>query len=140
MTLTVEHRFDHVGVNVADLEAAIGWYADAFGLIVDSQFSIAGTDLRGAMLRHPGGYRIELLHRPDAAPGLVADHPNTAALTRGYGHICFCVADVDAAFEQLVAAGAAVRVEPRPAPRAGARMAWVADPDGNLVELIDRKS
>jgi catechol 2,3-dioxygenase-like lactoylglutathione lyase family enzyme len=136
--LKVAHRFDHVGLSVADLEAATAWYTVALGLTVESQFSIPDTDLRGVMLRHPDGYRVELLHRPSSTPGIAADHPNQAALTRGYGHMCFCVANVDTAFTQLVEVGAAVRVAPRPAPRPGARMAWVADPDGNLIELIDR--
>lgn len=136
--LEVAHRFDHVGVSVADLEAATTWYSVAFGLVVESQFSIPDTDLRGVMLRHPDGYRVELLHRPSSAPGIEPAHPNEAALTRGYGHMCFCVAEVDTAFAQLVDVGATVRVRPRPSPRPGARMAWVADPEGNLIELIDR--
>jgi lactoylglutathione lyase len=139
MTLSVEHRFDHVGVSVADLEIATAWYGAALGLEVESQFAVAGTDLRGVMLRHPRGYRVELLHRPASVAGIAAEHPNEAALTRGYGHMCLCVEDVDTAFEQLVRAGATVRVEPRPSPRKGARMAWVADLEGNLIELIDRK-
>jgi uncharacterized glyoxalase superfamily protein PhnB len=46
--------------------------------------------------------------------------------------------EVDAEFRRLVAAGAGVRMRPQAAPRAGARMAFVADPYGNLIELIDR--
>lgn len=132
-------RFDHVGINVADLDGTGAWYERAFGLTVESRFTVPDVDLRGMMLLHPSGCRIELLERPGSGPGLQADHPNIAVLTRGYGHICFCVDDVDAAYAELIAAGAAARVQPRPSPRPGARMAWVADPEGNLIELIDRK-
>ena len=46
--------------------------------------------------------------------------------------------DVDAAYDALLAAGAADRMSPRPSPEPGVRMAFVADPEGNLLELLDR--
>ncbi|MEV1068596.1 VOC family protein [Streptomyces sp. NPDC050263] len=134
-------RFDHVGISVPDLEAAVTWYREALHLTEEHAFAVPGTDLRGVMLRHVGGHRIELLHRPDAAPGPVADGPLAAAGILGYGHLClaFDTADeVDTEFARLVAAGAGVRMSPRAAPRPGARMAFVSDPYGNLIELIDR--
>ncbi|MEU6252568.1 VOC family protein [Streptomyces sp. NPDC047043] len=131
------HRFDHVGISVPDLIAAVMWYRAALHLTEERAFAVPGTDLRGVMLRHDSGYRVELLHRPGAA----ADGPVQAAGTLGYGHLCLAVdtpEDVDAEFARLVAAGAGVRTGPRPAPREGARMAFVSDPFGNLIELINR--
>jgi catechol 2,3-dioxygenase-like lactoylglutathione lyase family enzyme len=136
---TGQARFDHVGISVADLEQARAWYCRALGLAVENEFAVTGTDLRGIMLRHPGGYRIELLHRPGSAPGIEPDSPLAAAGTRGYGHFCLCVDDVDAEFGRLIAAGATARMPPSPSPRAGARVAFLADPEGNLIELLDRK-
>jgi catechol 2,3-dioxygenase-like lactoylglutathione lyase family enzyme len=136
---TGQGRFDHVGISVADLEAATRWYCHAFGLSVEREFSIPGTDLSGVMLLHASGYRIELLHRPSAVPGLQPDSALTAAGTRGYGHFCLCVDDVDAEFAQVIAAGGTVRMAPAAAPRPGARFAFLADPEGNLIELLDRK-
>ncbi|MFD9283894.1 VOC family protein [Streptomyces mirabilis] len=136
-------RFDHVGISVPDLESAVVWYCKALRLSEEREFTVPGTDLRGMMLRYDNGYRIELLHRPSAASGLDADSPLEAAVTLGYGHICLSVDapdEVDAEFARLVAAGAGARMTPRPAPRPGARMAFVADPYGNLIELIDRVS
>ncbi|MGW1783385.1 VOC family protein [Streptomyces sp. NPDC002143] len=134
-------RLDHVGICVPDLRAAVAWYCEALHLTEEHAFTVPGTDLRGVMLRHAGGHRIELLHRPDAVPGLVADGPVEAAGTLGYGHLCLAVDtadEVDTEFARLVAAGAGVRMSPRPAPRPDARMAFVSDPYGNLIELIDR--
>jgi catechol 2,3-dioxygenase-like lactoylglutathione lyase family enzyme len=137
--ITGQGRFDHVGISVADLEAASRWYCRALGLSVEREFTIPGTDLSGVMLQHASGYRIELLHRPGAVPGLQPDSALTAAGTRGYGHFCLCVDDVDAEFAHLIAAGGTVRMPPVAAPRAGARFAFLADPEGNLIELLDRK-
>ncbi|MGP3769671.1 VOC family protein [Streptomyces sp. SDT5-1] len=130
--------FDHVGISVPDLEAATAWYCEALGLTAAPVFAIPDTDLRGVMLLHPSGYRIELLHRPTARPGPRPGSALEAAATHGFGHMCLCVEDVDAEYHRLVAAGAGSSMSPRPAPRPGARMAFVTDPYGNLVELLDR--
>jgi len=140
VTVTVTTaRFDHVGISVADLPAATDWYCRVFGLTTENEFSVPGTDLRGIMLRHDTGYRIELLHRPGSVPGIEPGNPVAAAGTRGYGHICLRVEDVEGEYERLLAAGASPRKPPAPSPRPGGRFAFVADPEGNLIELLDRK-
>src|ERR1700736_4207433 len=123
-------RFDHVGISVPNLEAATKWYCETLHLSAATPFAVPGTDLRGVMLLHESGYRIELLHRPNAVPGLAPDSALSAAGTLGFGHMCLCVEDVDAEFHRLIAAGATVRMPPSPAPRAGARVSFVADPYG----------
>jgi catechol 2,3-dioxygenase-like lactoylglutathione lyase family enzyme len=125
---------------VPDLEAATAWYCAALGLTAAPPFAIPGAGLRGVMLLHePSGYRIELLHRPDSGPVLRPSSAEEAASTWGYGHICLRVRDVRAEFDRLLAAGATARKAPTPAPRAGATVSFVADPWGNLIEVIDRK-
>jgi catechol 2,3-dioxygenase-like lactoylglutathione lyase family enzyme len=131
--------FDHVGISVSDLAAATGWWCRALHLDVEYRVEPPGTDLTGVVLRHATGFRVELLHRPGSAPGPRPDGPVEAAATRGYGHLCLRVADVRAAFAELVTAGATAVRQPGPSPaRAGATTAFVADPDGNLLELLDR--
>jgi catechol 2,3-dioxygenase-like lactoylglutathione lyase family enzyme len=130
-------RLDHVGLTVADLEAMQDWYSRAFGLETEFEFALSEVGFRGVMLRG-SGYRVELLHRAGNAVGLQAANPVEAALTRGFGHVAFDVPDVDAAYDALVALGATDRMSPRPSPEPGVRMAYVADPEGNLVELLDR--
>jgi catechol 2,3-dioxygenase-like lactoylglutathione lyase family enzyme len=131
-------RLDHVGLNVADLEAMTAWYCASLGLAVELEFALDHVDFRGAMLRSADGWRLELLCRVGNVAGLRAGSPVEAALTRGFGHLALDVPDVDAAYDALLAAGAADRMSPRPSPEPGVRMAYVADPEGNLVELLDR--
>ena len=84
------------------------------------------------MLRSPDGLPDRAALRPGNVAGLQAANPVEAALTRGFGHVAFDVPDVDAAYDALLAAGATDRMSPRPSPEPGVRMAYVADPEGNL--------
>src|SRR5690242_15905132 len=142
-------RLDHAGLAVADLEAAAAWFCDVFGLVPELSLKVDAIDLSIEMLIHPSfGYRIELLHRPGtgatgatgatagARPGGKPANPAEAALRAGYGHVAFDVADLDAAWDRAVARGARPVMPPCPAPEPGVRMAFVADPEGNLIELL----
>ena len=135
----IEPRLDHVGLGVADLERAAHWYAAALGYERELTLRVDAIDLDIVMLRHPRhGDRLELLHRPGSTPGLRAQDPAEAALSQTFGHVAFDVDGLDAAYEHVVALGARPVMSPRPSPEPGVRMAYVADPEGNLVELLDR--
>src|SRR3984957_13067256 len=132
-------RLDHIGLAVADLGAEASWFCEVFGLVRELTLRVEPLDLSIEMLIHPGlGYRLELLHRPGSLAGGKPDTPAEAALRHGYGHVAFDVADLDAAYQRAVARGARPVMPPCPSPEAGVRMAFVADPEGNLVELLHR--
>lgn len=132
-------RFDHVGLAVRDLASATEWYCRVFGLAIEITFELTEIGLHIVMLRGADGQRLELLHRDGGTPGLRAPDPVTAAATEGFGHICFDVPDLDAWYADVLAQGAAPVMSPGPSPEEGVRMAWVHDPEGNLVELIQRR-
>ena len=134
-------RLDHVGLAVVDLGAAAAWYCDVFGLVPELSLRVDAIDLSIEMLIHPAfGYRVELLHRPRTSAGVSGQpaNPAEAALRAGYGHVAFDVPDLDGAFDGAVARGARPVMPPCPAPEPGVRMAFVADPEGNLIELLHR--
>ncbi|WP_456843720.1 VOC family protein [Cellulomonas sp. P5_C6] len=132
-------RLDHVGLNVADLAAAQAWYCAAFGYATELEARVDAVDLDIVMLVHPtDGGRLELLHRSGSRPGLRAADPGQAALTQGFGHLAFDVVPLDATYDRLLALGARAVMAPQQSPEPGVRMAFVADPEGNLVELLDR--
>jgi len=127
----------HVGLSVADLPAMIAWYSDALGFAVEVAFELPGGRMRGAMLRRPDGAGLELLCHADSA-GQAPGDPHAAMLRRGYGHWALAVADVPASHAHLLAAGAREVWSPRPAPPpARGQMSYLADPEGNLLELVD---
>jgi glyoxylase I family protein len=130
---------DHVGLTVADLAAAERWYCAAFGFRREFAARLEAIDLELVMLHHSArGHRLELLHRTGSHPGLRAVDPAEAALSEGFGHIAFDVDGVDETFHRLLGLGARAVMSPRPSPEPGVRMAFVADLEGNLVELLDR--
>jgi catechol 2,3-dioxygenase-like lactoylglutathione lyase family enzyme len=135
-------RLDHVGLAVAGLEAAAAWFCDVFGLVPELSLRVDALDLSIEMLVHPAlGYRLELLRRPGSAPAGAAGKPATpgeAALRLGYGHVAFDVTDLDAAYNRAVGRGARPVMPPCPSPEPGVRMAFIADPEGNLIELLHR--
>ncbi|GIM88290.1 VOC family protein [Paractinoplanes toevensis] len=134
-----EARLDHVGLSVHDLDAAAEWYCAAFGYRRELALRVDPIDLDIVMLLHPAhGDRLELLHRPGSVAGLRPANPAEAALSEAYGHIAFDVVDLDADYQRIVGLGARAVLEPRPSPEVGVRMAFVADPEGNLVELMQR--
>jgi catechol 2,3-dioxygenase-like lactoylglutathione lyase family enzyme len=129
----------HVGLTVGDIERAQRWYVDALGLEVVLEvvleFALPG-DVRGAMLRNDAGAGVELFGVLGAEAGVSHADPPAAMRTTGFGHVAFEVDDLDAAYAALLEAGASAVWEPRQAPEPGRRMAFVHDPDGNLIELI----
>ena len=138
-TDAVVARLDHVGLAVADLPAAVSWFCDVFGLVPELSLRVDAVDLSIEMLIHPTlGYRLELLRRPGSRADVKPATPGEAALREGYGHVAFDVTDLDAGFHRAVARGARPVMPPGPSPEAGVRMAFVADPEGNLNELLQR--
>jgi lactoylglutathione lyase len=125
----------HVGLTVSDLERACAFYERALGLELQLAFELPGG-ARGAMLRTPGGARVELFEVADPAKGVSGADPRDAMRTLGFGHVAFELDDLDPGYETVIAAGAREVWSPRPSPEPGWRMAFVHDLDGNLVELI----
>lgn len=111
----------------------------AFGMRPELRLRVEPIDLDIAMIiDDEHGFRIELLHRAGLAPGPRASDPATAALVPGFSHVAFDVADLDGEHARLLAHGAREVMTPRPSPEPGVRMSYLTDPDGNLVELVER--
>lgn len=133
-------HFDHVGLNVGDLETQATWYETALGLHRTHPFAVAPIEMTGIFLIDGKGIAIELVHRPNNSAGMDAPNPAVAALTRGWGHICLRVDDVDSLHAHLLSVGAENAMAPTDSPEPGVRFAWVRDPEGNLIEFHDRKT
>lgn len=129
MTLAID-RFDHIVLNVRDVEASAAWYAEVLGMQREDFASRTGT--RVAM--RFGRQKINL--RPvdtDAVAWFTGAHP-----VAGSDDLCFITHHTP---EQVVAhlQACRVRIEAGPVERAGAlgpmTSVYCRDPDGNLIEI-----
>ena len=93
-------RLDHVAVAVRSIEAARGFY-ELLGLAVGHEETIAEERVKTAMLA-AGTSRVELLE-PVAADSVVGRF--LARRGEGLHHVAVRVADVDARFDAMRAAG-----------------------------------
>ena len=135
-----EHKIlgiDHVGIAVADLDAAIAWYAEAFGLEATHTEVNEEQGVREAMLSAgDGGAAIQLLAplRPDSAIGKFLDRNGP-----GIQQMAYRVVDIEATSAALRAQGKRLLY---PEPRrgtAGSRINFLhpKDAGGVLVELVE---
>ena len=90
------------------------------------------------MLRSNAGWRIELFKREGAKPRAKADGPNKQHDILGIGHACFEVDDVKTVHDHLVSLGAVSHIPPSPSPVPNIPFAYLADPEGNLIELLGK--
>ena len=130
---------DHVGVAVADLDAAIDFYAENFGLEATHTEVNEEQGVREAMLHAPGdesGPAIQLLAplRPDSTIGKFLD-----AKGPGLQQLAYRVTDVEAAADALRAKGLRVLYEKARRGTANSRVNFVhpKDAGGVLVELVE---
>ncbi|MDW5593061.1 VOC family protein [Conexibacter stalactiti] len=133
--MTAPH-LDHVGLSVGDLDAQRRFYARALGLTeTEETFELPEAQVRTAILRSADGLKLELVERGGSTPQEFAD-PLDGASIQGYFHWALNVEDLDAVYTAVLRAGADAVSPPAPAVRPGARFAYVKDPEGNLLELI----
>ena len=136
-----EHRVlgvDHVGIAVADLDEAIAWYGETFGLEATHTEVNEEQGVREAMLSagDGAGAAIQLLAplRPDSAIGKFLDRNGP-----GIQQMAYRVVDIEATSDALRAQGKRLLY---PEPRrgtAGSRINFVhpKDAGGVLVELVE---
>ncbi len=137
-------RFDHVGVTVADLDAATAFFVglglevegtgEVEGEFVETVCGIPGAHCRIAMLRTPSGERLELSSfvTPDHVPG----SPQAMANEVGLRNISFEVGDLQAAVDAVAADGYGL-VGGIGEYEGTVRMAYVRGPEGIVVSLFE---
>jgi methylmalonyl-CoA/ethylmalonyl-CoA epimerase len=128
---------DHVGIAVPDLDEAIAWYGETFGLASVYEEVNEEQGVREAMLAvGDGETQLQLLApvSPQSAIARFLDHSGP-----GVQQVAYTVDDVAAVSAQLRARGLRVLYdEPRPG-TLGTRVNFVhpKDAGGVLVELVE---
>lgn len=136
-TLTLFEAIDHVGVAVADFDAAVRYYADVFGMTVTHEEINEGQGVREAMLSvGDSGSSIQLLAPlSDSSP--IAKFLNQRG--PGIQQIAYRVRDIDAVSATLRERGAELLYDEPQRGTANSRINFVHPRSGGgvLIELVE---
>jgi catechol 2,3-dioxygenase-like lactoylglutathione lyase family enzyme len=127
---------NHVGLSVKNLDLEKQWYEKVFGMEEIQHFELPQPKVRTVLLRSPNGLGMELIEREGAIRKKDYKDALDAASDLGYGHWAIVVSDLKQAYQQLINAGAVSVSVPGPAVQPGASFAYVKDPEGNLIEVM----
>ena len=127
-------RLLHTMLRVGDLQRSIDFYTRVLGMTLlrttdrpEQKYTLAfvgsGT--------HPDHAELELTYNYGV---------DSYELGTAYGHIALGLPDVYGACEKIRAAGGTITREPGPVKGGTTVIAFVADPDGYKIELIERKN
>lgn len=126
---------DHVGVRVPDINDAITWYTEKLDFRVVKRWPYGDLQLAYLTPAVDSSFKLELLAGPGAVERKpyrdLADSLNLA----GWHHFCLMVDSVDTTVGELRGRGVTIVMEPFDLPVINRRLAFFADPWGNLFEL-----
>jgi catechol 2,3-dioxygenase-like lactoylglutathione lyase family enzyme len=140
---------DHTGITVSNLERSLAFWRDVLGFelshtahqtgeMASEITGVAGAEIKLAVVKTPGGHKIELLEY--LAPPDRTD-VDLRPCDVGSVHVALIVDDLDAILSAITASGWKAAGKPQTlqsGPNAGKRVVYVRDPDGTTIEFMQR--
>jgi lactoylglutathione lyase len=129
-----EFSYLHTMLRVGDLERSVGFYTGLLGMR-----ELRRTDVSA------GKYTLVFIGYGDEASHTVLELTYNWGVDKydigtAFGHLALGVPDVQGTCERLRAAGVTVTREPGPVKFGTTVIAFIEDPDGYKIELIERKT
>jgi catechol 2,3-dioxygenase-like lactoylglutathione lyase family enzyme len=139
----------HAGIVVSDAEHSLSFYRDLLGLRVEADqlesgnfienvIGIEEVTVRTVKLAAPQGPTLIELLEFGGAPGSPLHVGDLRRL--GPTHIALTVDSLDEIYERLRAQGVGFLSAPQTSPDGRVRVAFCADPDGAMLELVESLS
>ena len=148
---TTEFRIiaaDHTGITVSNLEQSLAFWQNVLGFelshrahqtaeLASEITGVAGAEISIAVVKAPGGHKIELLEYlapPDRK------HVDLRPCDVGSVHVALTVDNLDAVLSAIAASGWKAAGEPQTlqsGPNTGKRVVYVRDPDGTTIEFME---
>jgi lactoylglutathione lyase len=121
----------HTMLRVHDLDESLAFYCGQLGMELRRRSEYPGGQFTLAFVGYPGdgSHEIELTWNWDGR----AYEMGTA-----FGHIALGVEDIHAVCDRLRAAGIVITREPGPMKHGSTVIAFIRDPSGYPIELIER--
>jgi catechol 2,3-dioxygenase-like lactoylglutathione lyase family enzyme len=138
---------DHTGITVSNLERSLAFWRDVLGFefshtahqkgeLAREITGVDGAEIKLAVLKTPGGHKIELLEYLAPADRKRA---NLRPCDIGFVHVALLVDNLDLVVERIAASGWEAAGKPqtlKTGPNAGKCVIYVRDPDGTTIELM----
>src|SRR5438105_1433200 len=142
---------DHTGITVSNLKRSLEFWQNVLGFefshrahqtgqMAEEITGVKGAEIKLAVVRTPGGYKIELLEY--VAPADRKKDVNLRPCDVGHVHVALTVENLDAILEKIAAAGwkAAGKSQTlTTGPNAGKRVVYVRDPDATTIEFMQQE-
>lgn len=125
--------FVHVSVRASDMDRSIAFYSELLNMELAKRRQIPENRAEISFLKDPGGdLALELTHYDDQAGFEQAEY-----MKRTFDHLAFKVDDLRKLIGKVKEAGYTVTDEPFEL-SPGHWLAFIEDPDGTLIELIQK--
>ena len=126
--------FAHVSIRTGDMERSINFYEGYFGMKLLNRRPIAQNRAEIAFLESEGvPFRLELTWFHDQKKFSQAEYED-----RVFDHLAFTVTGMDGLLATMRHDGVNITDEPYSLGPGGSRIAFIEDPDGTLIELIEK--
>ena len=122
--------FLHTMLRVRDLDRSVAFYTGPLGMTEIRRREVPAGKYTLAFVGYGDGAEIELTYN--------WDQETPYEVGSGFGHLAVGMPDISAVCDRVRAAGARVTREPGPVKHGTTVIAFVEDPDGYKVELIQR--
>ena len=126
--------FAHTSIRTSNMERSISFYTKLMGLKLLSRQEIPQNDAEIAFLQDPEGKGAKLTLYRNQKQFMQAEYEN-----RLFDHFAFEVRSMADAMAELRLERVTITDEPFKLGPAGPLIAFIEDPDGTLIELIERK-
>jgi catechol 2,3-dioxygenase-like lactoylglutathione lyase family enzyme len=141
---------DHTGITVSNLERSLAFWRDVLGFeyshsahqagdMAEQITGVAGAELKLAVVKAPGGHKIELLEY--LAPADRKKDGDIRPCDVGSVHLALIVDDLDEVLARIESSGWNAAGKPQTltkGPNAGKRVGYVRDPDGTTIEFMEQ--
>lgn len=128
--------FTHTSIRTSNIDKSINFYTRLMGLKLLSRREIPQNDAEIAFLQDPDGKgaRLELTFFRKQKNFVQAEYEE-----RVFDHIAFEIKDMDETLSVMRKSKVTISDEPYKLGPTGPVIAFIEDPDGTLIELIERK-
>jgi len=128
--------FTHTSIRTSNIDKSINFYTRLMGLKLLSRREIPQNDAEIAFLQDPDGKgaRLELTFFRKQKNFVQAEYEK-----RVFDHIAFEIKDMEETISVMRKSKVTISDEPYKLGPTGPVIAFIEDPDGTLIELIERK-